>query len=73
MSYEISIEDSAALSRLRSRAKRVGLRIEKSRGAPHSNNRGGLQLVDVERNIVIAGVDYDLSLESAAHLIDQHV
>lgn len=70
MSYvTITQADAPALSQLRSRAKRAGWRIEKARGELHSNNRGGLQLID-ENNTVRYGVDYDLTVKVAAEIVD---
>ncbi len=64
-------EDSAYEARVRRAAKRLGWRIEKSRARNlHSNNRGLYQLID-DRNTVIGGVDYDATLDSIAHWIEQ--
>lgn len=60
--------DKPAVDRLRGRARRKGLRIEKSRQQIHANNRGGLQLAG--GNIVIAGADFDLDLLQAAYWIE---
>lgn len=56
-------------NRLRQKAKRRGLRLEKSRQQLHSNNHGGLQLI--RNNIVIAGVNYELSPAEAEYWIDR--
>jgi hypothetical protein len=53
----------AVESRARRLARRLDMRIEKSRARIlHSNNKGEYQLID-DRNTVIDGADYDLSLE----------
>ncbi|KMO20363.1 hypothetical protein [Methylobacterium indicum] len=62
--------DKPAIDRLRAKARRKGLRIEKSRQQIHCNNRGGLQLLVY--NQVLAGVDYGLSLAQAEHWIDHY-
>lgn len=49
-----------AVDRARRTAARVGWRVEKARGYPHQNNRGGLMLLD-ERNRAVAGLEFDLT------------
>src|SRR6185295_19426278 len=57
-------------SRLRRLAKRKGYRICKSRDRrTHANNRGGYQIVKTT-NVVVAGVDYDLSLLEAGAFLE---
>src|SRR5260370_24809336 len=64
ISFNRNSFDKARLDRLRARALRHGYRICKSRERmQHSNNRGGLQIVEVYRNLVVGGVDYDLDVE----------
>jgi hypothetical protein len=45
-------------------AKRRGYRVEKARGREHFNNKGLYQLVLVDRNTPVLGVDCDASLEA---------
>jgi hypothetical protein len=67
----IHINDKSRLNSLRRHAHRNGMRLEKSRQRSfHSNNRGGLMLIDNYFNIVRAGVDYDLDLETAEYWIE---
>src|SRR3954471_9390539 len=54
--------DPAKERRVRSMAKQWGFRVEKSRGAQHSNQRGEYQMIGA-RNCVVLGVDYDASLD----------
>jgi hypothetical protein len=54
-------------SALRREASRLGYRVHKSRDrTQHLNNRGGFQVVDSNGNYVLAGVNYDLTLEELA-------
>lgn len=66
----IHIDDKSRLNTLRRYAHRNGMRLEKSRQRTlHLNNRGGLMLIDNYFNVVRAGVDYDLDLETAEYWI----
>jgi hypothetical protein len=53
-------------STIRSAAARQGYRITKSRTAEHLNNLGGYMIVDRDRNWVVAGERYDLTLDDVA-------
>lgn len=65
--------DKFAVDRLRVLAKGYGMRLSKSRErSQHFNNRGGLQLVDANRNMILAGVDYDLDVEEAGYWIGRY-
>lgn len=56
--------DKVIEMRLRRRAAAKGYRLEKSRARIlHTNNRGGYQLIQVGKNEVVGGVDYDLMLD----------
>lgn len=48
-------------SSVRAKARRRGYRVSKARGRLHSNNHGGYMLSN-DRNMVVDGVNYDLSL-----------
>jgi hypothetical protein len=50
-------------SRLRSKARRMGLRMTKSRRALGLDNHGGFMLINVSGNFAVAGSRYDLTLE----------
>jgi len=51
-------------SRLRKMAARRGYQLCKSRErTTHANNHGGYMIVEVERNTIAAGPDFDMSLE----------
>ena len=53
----------AVESHARRAAKRMGLRVCKSRSRTYTTNtKGGFQLVD-DRNMVVAGLDYDMTAE----------
>lgn len=57
--------------RLRRRAKAKGYRVEKSRARVlHMNNRGGYQLIDIYKNAVVDGPDYDLDLTQLERSIE---
>jgi hypothetical protein len=49
-------------------AKKVGLRIKKSRQKPHINNKGGYQVVD-DRNNVVAGRDFDMTAKNVIEFL----
>ncbi len=51
-----------AESTVRSRAKHLGLAIRKSRRMLSLNNYGRYQVVDFNRNEIVAGERYDLTL-----------
>ena len=57
-------------SSVRSRAKRVGYVVHKSRQRPHFENQGEFMLVDANRNAVVLGSRYDATLEEIADFID---
>lgn len=57
MAHEMS--DSQA----RRIARKTGLRCIKARGKQHINQRGGYQLVDERTNVVVAGLNFDLSAD----------
>jgi hypothetical protein len=50
-------------SRARQAARKAGLRCVKSRQQEHINQRGGYQLLDESANVVVAGLDFDLSAD----------
>jgi hypothetical protein len=60
------ITDSMA----RRAAKKVELRITTSRQRQHINNSGGYQLLD-ENNIVVGGVDFDLTTERVVEFVHE--
>jgi hypothetical protein len=45
-------------------ARRVGLSVRRSRRALSGDNRGGLMLVDPQRNWVVGGERFDLTPEA---------
>ncbi|GJD52474.1 hypothetical protein OPKNFCMD_5240 [Methylobacterium crusticola] len=67
----ITVADKIPLDRLRAHARRRGLGIAKARGRTRVNNRGGLQVYDATKNTVIAGVDYDLTIDQAAYFVEK--
>ena len=57
-------EDTAAESRARRAAKRIGLVARKSRWrADSADNFGGFMLIDPYRNIIMDGEKFDLSAQ----------
>lgn len=67
-------EDKGSIDALRRRARRHGMRVEKSRQRTyHSNNCGGLMLIDTYFNNVIAGVNYDLSIDDARYFLEREI
>ncbi len=69
-SIYLDSSDKPAIDRLRRKARRFGMRIEKARGQEHCNQRGGLQLI--VGNIVLAGVNFDLGLPEADYWIGRY-
>lgn len=65
--------EKSVLDRLRIRAKKYGMRIEKARRQQHLNQRGGLQLIEIWNNTVLAGVDYELTVAQAAYWVDRYI
>jgi hypothetical protein len=64
--------DKIEVDRLRRKAYRAGLRIEKSRQRhTHSNNRGGLMLIEIWNNTVYEGVNFELDGRAAKYWIDR--
>ena len=59
---ELEISESA----VRSRAKRLGYAVRKSRRGLSLDNHGGYQIVDVNLNGVAAGSRFELTLEDCA-------
>ena len=59
-----SESDAARESRARRRLARDGEVLRKSRVRnPHLHDQGGYMIVDANANYVVAGADFDLSLE----------
>jgi hypothetical protein len=56
-------------SALRSRARRLGLAVKKSRGGVSLDNQGGFMIVDADSNFVLAGERFDLSLDDVAEFL----
>ncbi len=50
--------------RLRKLAQKRGFMLRKSRAPLSRDNRGGYMIVDRERNVVVAGVKFDLDLDA---------
>ena len=69
----IDPSEKPRIDTLRSKAKRHGLRLIKSRERLHWNNRGGFRLMDADRNAVLCGADFDLDLEAAEHWVNHHI
>jgi len=61
---------STSESAIRRRARRHGYRVEKARGAEHSNNKGEYMLVEINRNIPVIGWDYDADLEQISEFLE---
>lgn len=54
-------------------ARRNGLRVSKSRDLLyHSNNRGGLRLIDPYNNTVVAGLNFDCTPEQIIYFAEKH-
>lgn len=64
--------DKSRIDRLRRKAKRHDMRIEKGRGQYHSGNKGGLQLIG-DGNTVLEGVCYELTLKDAEYWVDRYI
>ncbi len=64
------MNDKTIEMRMRRRALAKGYRVEKSRGRLlHLNNKGGFQIIRIDRNEVVEGVDYDIKLKELEDLI----
>jgi hypothetical protein len=57
------MDTHAKESGIRKLAARHGYAVKKSRQGIHLNNRGGYMLVDGDRNMVVSGERFDLSLD----------
>lgn len=56
--------------RLRRKYNRLGYRLLKSRTRKlHINNRGGYQLIKADRNLVVWGDKFDLSIDAAEEIV----
>ncbi|MCJ2092156.1 hypothetical protein MKK67_06535, partial [Methylobacterium sp. J-072] len=71
--YEIDLtptyQDTLRLAQLRKQAKRLGLKLSKSRWhQPYVRNRGGLILLDSQAEVV-AGDGYSLNLAAAERIL----
>ena len=67
-------EDKAAVDALRARAKRHGMQFRKSRERMrHSNNRGGLMLVDGYTGNPLDGSNFGLDVEGARYSLDREI
>lgn len=53
-------------SRLRAQAKRQGLIMRKSRAGRSVDNFGGYMLVDANKNYIVSGARFDMSLDDVA-------
>lgn len=73
MQIIVSCADKLRLNRLRARAKRIGLRVSKSRKRLHMHSVGGLMVADVACNALIEGRDDDLSVQEAEALLDAEI
>ena len=69
MQTEIT-EYAITKSAVRKRAQRMGFSVQKSRQFLHANNHGLFRLIDAYRNFLIAGENFDLSLEEIAYLLE---
>lgn len=66
--------DKTEVNRVRRKAQSHGFYICKSRDRHlHSNNYGGLQLIEGYTNTVLAGVNFELDIEWADYWIDRFV
>lgn len=60
-------------SRLRSRARRMGLALHRSRSAPSVDNLGGYMVTDPTTNTVVAGPRFELTEEDVQRLLDEAI
>jgi hypothetical protein len=60
--------DKTRATRLRAKAKRLGLRLSRSR-AIHGDDRRGWQVVESRHNLVIHGGRWELSLDDVEDLL----
>ena len=69
-----SVEAKRLEARARRAARRAGLIVRRSRkraDVPNANNWGQFRLVDRERNMVVAGLNFDVSAEEVLELCVQ--
>ena len=65
--------ETARIVALRRRAKRLGLRISKSRARHwHIDNKLGWRVIDARQNVVVDGADFDLDLDDVAGVLGRH-
>lgn len=58
---------------LRRQAARLGLRLEKSRGKKWSiNNQGGYRIIDTQRNTIVYGSRYELTIEDVTSYLNEY-
>lgn len=62
----MSVQNEA---KLRSRAKRQGYKLLKSRKKLGLNNAGQYQLIDAKTNTVVLGSDFDADLDAIARFL----
>lgn len=64
---------NTSLDKLRRRARKLGLRIIKSRTKnTHLNDRGGYQVIDTWSNTVVDGPDYDCSPSEVLAAVERY-
>lgn len=65
-------EDQGREARLRRRAKRLGLHLQKSRARNLSvDNQGGYALIDPNRSVVVWGPRFEMDLGGAEKRLDE--
>jgi hypothetical protein len=57
--------------RVRRRAGRHGLSVHRSRAGQSLDNHGGYQLVDADRNWIVAGERFNLTLDDVDRFLDE--
>ena len=65
-----NVDVSTREAKARRTAAKLGWRMEKSRARTlHSNNHGGYQLVDISRNEVFDGLNYEMTIDDVEAVI----
>jgi hypothetical protein len=58
---------------VRSRAKRAGYAVKKSRGMLSINNRGEFMLINANRNWIVLGQRFDATLNEIVDFLDGEI
>ncbi|WP_163006014.1 hypothetical protein [Methylobacterium brachiatum] len=69
----ITPDEQRRLLNLRARARRRGILVKSSAKPLSQKNRGGLMIADASKQVVIAGPTFNLTIDAAERLYDEHL